>query len=201
MNVGAHRPANRVVTGARAGWTQRACPAYSLAGSRPWHVIVDSTRASGGRDMRISVSLAVAASVSGVRRSRARAGAARPVRDDARPSEAAPAAAPAPAQIPVQQPIDPYSAYPAPPAYGYQAPAAGPPATPSPPSYQQGYYLYPSRQARRRSTTRRRRPAVAAAAQQQRLRLSLWLPRPASRKKLGRRAPLLARRARRLPRR
>lgn len=91
--------------------------------------------------MRISVSLAVAASVFAI-------GAAASAQEPITPYETevqAPPPAPAPpAQIPVQQPIDPYSAYPAPPAYGYQAPAAGPPATPSPPSYQQGYYLYPA---------------------------------------------------------
>jgi len=91
--------------------------------------------------MRISVSLAVAATVLAV-------GAAARAQQPLQPYEentetvAQPAPIP-PAQIPVQEPIDPYSAYPAPPAYGYQAPAAGPPATPSPPSYQRGYYLYP----------------------------------------------------------
>ncbi|HXU68056.1 MAG TPA: hypothetical protein VN947_01945 [Polyangia bacterium] len=99
--------------------------------------------------MRISVSVAITASVLAF-------GVAARAQQPLQPYETteapeAPAATvevqPAPiqpAQVPVQQPIDPYSAYPAPPAYGYQAPAAGPPATPSPPSYQQGYYLYPS---------------------------------------------------------
>ncbi len=95
--------------------------------------------------MRISVSLAVAASVLMV-------GAAARAQEPIQPYESTETVeAPAPAapvqaapQAPVQQPIDPYSAYPAPPAYGYQAPAAGPPATASPPSYQQGYYLYPA---------------------------------------------------------
>jgi len=99
--------------------------------------------------MRISVSLAIAATVLAF-------GAAARAQQPLEPYESdqpavvvqpAPVAQPAPiapAQIPVQQPIDPYSAYPAPPAYGYQAPAAGPGATPSPPAYQQGYYLYPA---------------------------------------------------------
>src|SRR5271170_7742340 len=91
-------------------------------------------------DMRISVSLAVAASVFAIGAS---ARAQQPLQPYETPEATVEAPAPiAPAQIPVQAPIDPYSAYPAPPAYGYQAPAAGPPATPSPPSYQQGYYLY-----------------------------------------------------------
>lgn len=96
--------------------------------------------------MRISVSLAIAASVLAFG---AAARAQQPLQpyettEDAPGAVEATPAPIAPAQIPVQQPIDPYSAYPAPPAYGYQAPAAGPPATPSPPSYQQGYYLYPA---------------------------------------------------------
>ncbi len=92
--------------------------------------------------MRISVSLAVAASIFAFGAS---ARAQQPLQPYETPEATVEAPAPIPpAQIPVQSPIDPYSAYPAPPAYGYQAPAAGPPAVPSPPSYQQGYYLYPS---------------------------------------------------------
>ena len=94
--------------------------------------------------MRISVSLAVAASIFAIGAS---ARAQQPLQPYETPEATVEAPAPIPpAQIPVQQPIDPYSAYPAPPAYGYQAPAAGPPGPPpsAPPSYQQGYYLYPS---------------------------------------------------------
>jgi hypothetical protein len=92
--------------------------------------------------MRISVSLAVAASMFAFGAS---ARAQQPLQPYETPEVTVEAPAPIPpAQIPVQSPIDPYSAYPAPPAYGYQAPAAGPPAPPSPPAYERGYYLYPS---------------------------------------------------------
>ena len=95
--------------------------------------------------MRISVSLAVAASILAVGAVARAQQPLQPYETDTTETVAQPAPIqPAPAPVPVQQPIDPYSAYPAPPAYGYQAPAAGPPATPSPPSYQQGYYLYPT---------------------------------------------------------
>jgi hypothetical protein len=85
--------------------------------------------------MRISVSLAVVATIFGI------AGAAR-AQQPINPYLSGTETVDAPA--PVAQPIDPYSAYPAPPAYGYQAPAQGPTAVPSPPTYQQGYYLYPA---------------------------------------------------------
>lgn len=93
--------------------------------------------------MRISVSLAVAASLMAFGAAARAQQPLQPYETETTETVAQPAPI-QPAQIPVQQPIDPYSAYPAPPAYGYQAPAAGPPATPAPPAYQQGYYLYPS---------------------------------------------------------
>jgi hypothetical protein len=94
--------------------------------------------------MRISVSLAVAATVMTFGAAARAQQPLQPYETD-QPTETVAQPAPIqPAQAPVAQPIDPYSAYPAPPAYGYQAPAAGPPATPTPPSYQQGYYLYPA---------------------------------------------------------
>lgn len=94
--------------------------------------------------MRISVSLAVAATVMALGAAARAQEPLQPYETDQATETVAQPAPIQPAQIPVQQPIDPYSAYPAPPAYGYQAPAAGPPATPSPPAYQQGYYLYPA---------------------------------------------------------